>query len=149
MINSTTQSALIVIGIAWFLTQSIKATIIKIKTRQSHWFYTFLWRTGGMPSSHSALVSSLATYVGFIEGINSLIFAITFGFATIIVRDSLGIRRMVGKIIVRLNLLEKKLLVYDDQEHEELKEVKGHEPSEVVVGVVLGVCVGALFGVLA
>ncbi|MFW6269653.1 MAG: divergent PAP2 family protein [Bacillota bacterium] len=111
---------------------------------------TRLIGSGGMPSSHSAFVSTLATVIGLKYGIKSDLFAIVGIFSLIVLYDAGGVRRAVGKqanvlndIITHLNLRnidrEKEFL------KEELKELIGHTPFEVLAGTLLGISIGLLY----
>ncbi len=137
------------IGAAWSITQAIKASVIKIKNPSKSWVRIFFWYTGGMPSSHSALVTALTTYIGFAVGVRSYLFALSLGFAAITIRDSLGIRYSVGEVIRHINEISKTLADSHDtfKLKKKLKELKGHKPLEVVVGVSLGFlsAIGVLF----
>ena len=99
--------------------------------------------TGGMPSSHSALVSSLATGVGQTVGWSSPDFAIATIFAIIVMYDAAGVRQAAGKQARILNQIIDELF----QEHPEfnedrLKELLGHTPVQVIAGLILGVVIG-------
>ncbi len=99
-----------------------------------------LFSTGGMPSSHSALVTSLTTSIGlFIQPIG-VEFTIALVLALVVVHDSFGIRyeaskhaRELNQIKLRLNLIEN-----IDVEEKKLKEALGHRPREVAAGIILG-----------
>lgn len=100
-----------------------------------------LFSTGGMPSSHSALVTSLTTAIGlFIQPIG-VEFTIALVLALVVVHDSFGIRyeaskhaRELNQIKLRLNLIEN-----IDVEEKKLKEALGHRPREVAAGILLGI----------
>ncbi|MGI5069727.1 divergent PAP2 family protein [Treponema pectinovorum] len=134
---------------SWFFAQFLK-TLIKLFAGQVHSIKEIaellVWRTGGMPSSHSALVACLCTCIGITSGIDSDIFVLSFCFFMITIRDAVGVRRANGiqaKMINRIgNLLKDQGLV---QEYKNLKEVQGHRPMEVIVGSILGAFVGAGF----
>ena len=105
-------------------------------------FYTF-FTSGGMPSSHSSFVSSLAITVGLKYGFGSDLFAIVTVFALIVTYDASGVRRAVGLQANVLNNiikhLEDKSFANDKQLiKEDLKELIGHTPFEVFAGVLLG-----------
>jgi acid phosphatase family membrane protein YuiD len=105
-------------------------------------FYTF-FTSGGMPSSHSSFVSSLAITVGLKYGFSSDLFAIVTVFALIVTYDASGVRRAVGQQANVLNNLikhlEDKSFANDKQLiKEDLKELIGHTPFEVFAGVLLG-----------
>lgn len=107
------------------------------------------WRTGGMPSSHSALVSSLCTTIGFRNGLNSDIFVLSLAFFFVTIRDAFGVRRASGIQAHKINEIGKKLKenkIFD--EYKSVKEVNGHTPMEVICGVILGFFVGLAFSLL-
>ena len=97
--------------------------------------------TGGMPSSHSAVVTSLMTLVGLVEGFDSTIFAISFVFSIIVMYDAAGVRRAAGKQASILNQLINSKQVKVDT-NEKLKELLGHTPFQVFVGAIYGIVVG-------
>ena len=104
--------------------------------------YTF-FTSGGMPSSHSSFVSSLAFSVGLKYGFSSDIFAIVTVFSLIVTYDASGVRRAVGQQANVLNNLikhlESKNFANDRQLiKEDLKELIGHTPYEVIAGILLG-----------
>lgn len=102
--------------------------------------------TGGMPSSHACFVSSLTTMIGLNHGFNSDIFAVVLVFSLIIMYDATGVRRAVGKQAVVLNQLITHLSNNENLEviYEELKELIGHTPVEVIVGAFLGITIAIL-----
>ena len=105
--------------------------------------------TGGMPSSHSALVTALAAGVGYVKGWESIEFAIATIFAVIVMYDAAGVRQAAGKQARILNQIIDELF----QEHPEfneqrLKELLGHTPMQVIMGSILGVIVASLFAPL-
>jgi len=106
---------------------------------------TVIWRTGGMPSSHSAVVCSLATAIGIYEGISSTYFILSLVFALVVLRDSVGVRRAAGLQAKALNNLGKQLTKFTGQEFHSVKEIQGHTPLEVLVGSCLGVLISVVF----
>ena len=99
---------------------------------------TFLWKTGGMPSSHSALAVSIATAIAFTEGVNTSIFILAFFFALVVIRDAMGVRRSSGIQARTLNQVGKELNSRFGIAFRPVKEVHGHSPAQVVVGALLG-----------
>lgn len=96
--------------------------------------------TGGMPSSHSAGVMGLATAVGLIEGFDSVLFAISVGFALITMYDAAGVRRAAGKTAACLNKMMDDFYKHDVQAiGGKLKELLGHTPFEVIMGALFGI----------
>jgi acid phosphatase family membrane protein YuiD len=136
---------------SWLSAQFIK-TIIKLfggRVRSLRELVELLfWRTGGMPSSHSALVSSITTSIGFRSGVTSDVFVLSLCFALVVIRDAVGVRRSSGLQAKTLNeigrcLEEEALLTFKP-----VKEVQGHKPFEVVTGCFLGFFIGAAFSTL-
>ena len=98
----------------------------------------------GMPSSHSALVVSLATIAGLEFGISSPVFAISLIVAFITIRDALGIRRYLGQHGKTLNILVKDLRGDLDEDYPRLLEKIGHTPSQVLAGSIIGFLVSVI-----
>lgn len=124
--------------IAWGLAQVLKIPIHYLKTRERDW--SLLLRAGGMPSSHSALVSGIAHGIGLSHGFDSPIFALTVAFAMVVIYDATGIRRQAGRHATIINAIVNDF-VEGHPEHgtEKLKEVLGHSPTEAVAGIIMGV----------
>lgn len=124
--------------LAAFVAQVIKFLLHLVVKRKVD--FKMFTTTGGMPSSHSAGVVGLATSVGIIKGFSSVDFAITMGYALVVMYDAAGLRRASGKMAVCLNKI-----MDDFYKHEvqsvggKLKELLGHTPIEVFAGAALGV----------
>lgn len=107
------------------------------------------WRSidsyGGMPSTHTSLVVSLLTVIGFAEGVASAHFAIATIFALIVVRDAIGIRRYLGWHSKALNQLVGDLPKGEQHNFIHFREKMGHTPLEAFVGAVTGFAVSAIF----
>jgi len=136
---------------SWFIAQLLK-TIIDIARRHSRTssdvVSTMFWKTGGMPSSHSALVTSLATSIGFSQGLATPLFTLSLFYGILVIRDALGVRRSAGVQAQALNRLSKELHDRLGTEFQPVKEVSGHTPSEVAVGAGLGFFIALAFSVL-
>jgi len=129
--------------VAWFIAQGAKVLlgIIVEKRFNFRWFVD----TGGMPSSHAATVSALATAIGLEYGLKSPIFAITLIFAWIILMDAQGFRRSVGEQAETLNVILDDIYWKKKVREERLKEFLGHTPVEVLIGAVIGILVASIF----
>ncbi len=105
-----------------------------------------LVHTGGMPSSHSALVACIATSAGLIEGFHSPLFAVALGFAVIVMYDAAGLRRAAGKMAGILNQLTEDIYM-ERQGHvpDRLRELLGHTPFEVIVGAFMGAMIAYVY----
>ncbi|MBI4983214.1 divergent PAP2 family protein [Candidatus Woesearchaeota archaeon] len=124
------EKIILTILLAGFGAQLIKLIILWFKHKNLAWHDLVV--TGGMPSSHSAFVVSLATIIYLVEG-TSTAFAISLVLAFIIVRDAFGVRRTVGEEGMLINKIMKKLSL-----HKETHFSMGHTPLQVVVGAILG-----------
>jgi acid phosphatase family membrane protein YuiD len=136
---------------SWFFAQVIKSAIMLLRTKRGDFkeaLRTVAWRTGGMPSSHAALVSSLTTSIAFREGLNSDLFVFSFFVALLIMRDAMGVRRSSGIQARSLNTLGKNIEERMGLEYHAVKEVQGHTPLEVVIGALLGIFIAAAYAYL-
>lgn len=125
---------------AWFLAQVIKVPIERARTGKTNW--ALLTSTGGMPSSHAALVWSLTTAIGLQEGFSSAVFAISIVMAMIVSYDAAGIRRAAGRHAKMINRMVDELAHGHPLREEQLKEILGHSPFEVFWGALFGILVG-------
>lgn len=133
---------------SWLASQVIKVAIAcrRSAIRSVHGFFDFaVWRTGGMPSSHSALVSALTLSFALKCGLHSDLFIFSFFSAIIVVRDALGVRRSSGLQAEALNSLGARVSEKLDFSFRPVREIHGHKPLEVVVGVAVGIVTSALF----
>lgn len=122
--------------ITWAAAQIIKIILDLAATGKVDW--ELMFSSGGMPSSHSAFVCSLATSMGLNEGFNSSLFAITFVLAIVVMYDAAGVRRQAGSHAVIINRLMDSLNIKID---EKLKELLGHTPVQVGAGAILGIAI--------
>ena len=104
-----------------------------------------LMGAGGMPSSHSAVMCSLASCVGKAYGFDSGAFAIAIIVAFVVMYDAAGVRRAAGKQAKLLNKIVETPGLTGVQVQEKLVEVLGHSPKEVLVGALIGIIVGLIF----
>jgi uncharacterized protein len=118
-----------------------------IKSNHQKLGFKNVFAYSGMPSGHSALVISLATIVGLKNGWASPLFAVSFIFAVIVIRDAVGLRRYLGQHGKTLNVLVKDLKEDEmlDRSYPRLLEQIGHTPAQVAVGSLIGFLI-SLFG---
>lgn len=131
---------LVVALLACLTAQGLKVVIELIRDREVN--FRYLVTTGGMPSAHSALVGALATAIGQTMGWSSPDFAIACLFAIIVMYDAAGVRQAAGKQAKLLNQITEELLQDGHNFNEEkLKELLGHTPFQVLVGLMLGIAI--------
>jgi acid phosphatase family membrane protein YuiD len=128
---------------AWALAQFLKVPIQYILYRRLNWGLWF--SSGGMPSSHSALVTSITLAIGMVEGFNSPLFALAFAVAMIVIYDAAGVRREAGRHAEKINVLLNEFFSGQPISEKQLKEVIGHTPAQVLAGVGLGVGIALFF----
>ena len=132
-------------AVAWICSQVIKTIIHLIINKRIVW--ERLVGDGGMPSSHSATVVSVAVATGFMAGWGSPVFAVAVFFAIIVMHDARGVRRETGKqAVVINNMLElfEKMGAGDMTPEQTLKEFVGHTPLQVFAGAILGLIVACV-----
>lgn len=126
----------------WFGIQVFKVIWDLVTTKKFN--FKRILGAGGMPSSHSAVVTSLATLIGKSEGINTPIFALSVIFSFIVMYDAAGIRRAAGKQATLLNKIIETPGLTSVQVQERLVEVLGHTPVQVLVGAIIGIIAGLI-----
>jgi len=130
-------------AVSWIIAQSIKVALGVYREKR----FNFRWfvGTGGMPSSHAAGVTALASSVGITYGFDSVLFAITLTFTLIVLFDAQGVRLNAGKQAEILNKMLEDIYWKKKLDEQKLKEFLGHTPIEVLAGVALGIVVSLLF----
>ena len=122
--------------IAWGLAQIIKVPTEYFRTKKINW--ALLLSSGGMPSSHSAIMVGATYGAGLFVGFDSPVFAVIFPITMIVIYDATGVRRQAGFHAEKINLLIRELLSGDFKAERKLREVLGHTPLEALAGVLLG-----------
>ncbi|TMB88403.1 MAG: divergent PAP2 family protein [Chloroflexi bacterium] len=128
--------------VAWTIAQTAKVLIYSIREHRLN--LRVLAVTGGMPSSHSAIVMGMTTAVGKYAGITSAPFAIALIFSFVVMYDAAGLRRAAGRQAAILNRLVEDLVNMRGVQEQKLRELLGHTPVEVLVGAILGVAAGLI-----
>ena len=139
LIDLLTNRFLLVSLSSWFVAQVLKTVIYALETKKLD--ITRLFGDGGMPSGHSATVTSLAVFSGLNFGFGSFQFAATAILAIVVCHDAMGVRLETGKQAVKINeILEAfELLAPDKISEANLKEFVGHTPIQVIAGILLGI----------
>lgn len=121
--------------LAWLIAGVLKFIINSIRAKQLAFG---LIGYGGLPSNHSAIVTSIAALIAFKDGVSNSAFGVAITLAFIVILDANSLRRQVGKHAVTLNKLAAGTL-----NHQSLRERMGHTPIEIVAGIVVGIGVAA------
>lgn len=128
--------------IVWFCIQSFKVIYDLVTTKKFN--FKRILGAGGMPSSHTAVVTTLATMLGKNEGFDTPIFAMAVIFSLVVMYDAAGVRRAAGKQARLLNKIVETPGLTGVQVQEKLLEALGHTPLQVFVGATIGIAVGLL-----
>jgi acid phosphatase family membrane protein YuiD len=134
------ERAFAAVFLSWFISQFIKVIRGLMRGRR-RFNFRWLFMTGGMPSSHSATVASLATVVGLYYGFNSVPFLFALVFCIITMFDAAGVRRNVGRQAAILNQMIDDLYEKGEVPERRVKELLGHTPIEVFTGALLGIAI--------
>lgn len=139
LVDLLTNKFLLVGLSAWFVAQVLKTILYAVENRKLD--LSRLFGDGGMPSGHSATVTSLATYCGLNFGFGSYQFAISAIVAIIVCHDAMGVRLETGKQAIVINEIMEafELLAPNKISEANLKEFVGHTPIQVLAGIVLGI----------
>jgi len=144
--NKGVYIALLSIGLA----QGLKIPIHYFRKKEFR--PDLFFQTGGMPSSHSAGVSSLTTYIALKRGIPTIDFALSLVYGIIVMYDAQGIRRQTGELTLKVNSMgelmhkihKEESVEFKEEKPKKLKEMLGHQPAEVIGGALLGVLTGSI-----
>ena len=128
--------------VAWAIAQAAKVILTSMRQRRLN--LRVLAETGGMPSSHAAIVMGMTTAVGKYAGVSSAAFAIALIFSFVVMYDAAGLRRAAGRQAAILNRLVEDLVHMRGMQEQRLRELLGHTPVEVLVGALLGIAVGLI-----
>lgn len=130
-------------ALAWAVAQALKVVLTLLLS--GRFDSSRVLGSGGMPSSHSAMVCAMLMVIGYREGFGSAIFALAFCFAGVVMYDAAGVRRSAGRNAAVINHLLDGLAgngyAFDE---ERLKELVGHTPIQVAAGACLGILIGTL-----
>ena len=135
---------LLVALLSWFLAQGAKIPIYYMVEHK--WDLSRFFGSGGMPSSHTAMVISSAIMVGLLMGFDAPVFGVAVVLAFIVMYDATGVRRETGRQAAIINqILRDAILEGKPISDRELKELVGHKPIEVFGGVIVGLAVVGVY----
>ena len=125
--------------VASILAQVLKLPLEYLRTKE--WNWSLIFSTGGMPSSHSAVVTAAAACIGHYAGFDTPLFGLAFAVAMVVIYDATNIRRQAGFHAQQINRIIKEVFegkAKQVKEYKELREVLGHSPVEALGGIILG-----------
>ncbi len=131
--------------LGWIVAQLIKLPIDFLRTKK--WNWAMLINAGGMPSSHSALMSAVSTAIALNQGWDSPLFILALSITGIVIYDATGVRRQAGFHAERINQILRAIVVehkIEEAERMELLEIIGHSPAEAAVGSLLGILIAII-----
>jgi uncharacterized protein len=133
---------LVITLLVWAIAQGVKVLLGVIRERK----FNFKWfiGTGGMPSSHAAGATALATTTGLHAGFDSVVFALAVVFALVTMFDAQGVRRSAGQQAALLNQMMDEMYWRGKFESGRLIELIGHTPLQVIIGSVFGFLLACL-----
>ena len=128
--------------ILWLCIQTYKIIHDLVTTKKFN--FKRILGAGGMPSSHSAVVTSIATLIGKNQGVDSAIFGLALMFAFVVMYDACGVRRAAGKQAKVLNEIVNTPGLTGVEIQGKLQEALGHTPVQVFVGAAIGIIAGLI-----
>ncbi len=139
LLDILTNKVLVIPACAWAVAQLIKGLVRSTRARRVD--LSFFVASGGMPSSHSAMVSALATAVALTAGAGSVEFAVSVIVAAVVMYDAAGVRWAVSQQAFILNRIVRELRLRRprDEVERDLRELIGHTPFQVIIGAALGI----------
>lgn len=130
--------------IGWFLAQSFKIPIYYLVEKK--WDWHRFHGSGGMPSSHTAMVVAGSIMVGALSGFDTALFAVSAVFSSVVMYDAAGVRRETGRQAEVINQILQDVLINGRPISDvELKELVGHKPIEVAGGALLGIAIAVIY----
>lgn len=127
-------------AIAWFIAQALKILISFIENKKIDW--SLATASGGMPSSHTSFVIAATTMIARKEGVESSIFALAVVLSVVVMYDAMNVRRAVGHIGQTLNQIIDNFNKTGKVNVDNVKEILGHSPIQVLAGFILGLLIG-------
>ncbi|MCL2415853.1 MAG: divergent PAP2 family protein [Defluviitaleaceae bacterium] len=129
---------------AWLAAQILKILFEFLRIRKINW--SLLMSSGGMPSSHSAIVTAVSTVIGRTQGFDTPIFALSAVVSLVVMYDASGVRRAAGNQAAVINMLLDSIENTGIKLDKKLKEMLGHSPIEVAAGAALGIAAALIVG---
>jgi acid phosphatase family membrane protein YuiD len=140
MLNDLIHNQVVIAAfLAWMIGQFLKFPLEYLLNKK--WNWGIIFSSGGLPSSHSSLVTAVTITIGLQEGFGSAVFALSAAIAMVVIYDAAGVRRQAGIHAERINQIMSNFFESGQLPEKELKEMLGHTPFEVLAGILLGVII--------
>lgn len=137
LLDLLTNIPLMTPAVAFLLSQTFKIIYYLIKEKEFNFMHFF--EAAGMPSTHSAMSTSMTLMIGLTSGFASPLFAAALVFTIIVMYDAMGVRFAAGQQAVVLNKIIEDIYSEKVSEKEKMKELIGHTPAEVFMGGLVGI----------
>ncbi len=126
---------------AWLIAQIAKTIVAFVQGKGLQPRYLF--RSGGMPSAHSAFVSALTTAIAMVAGTGSVAFAISAALALVVMYDATDVRHSVGRQSIIINRIVEEIRLGRPMTElkSDLREFVGHTPFQVFAGAAMGIVI--------
>lgn len=139
LVGSLLSPYTIVVGASLALAQTIKYITLAVRNQKLSGVRQ-IYASGNMPSAHSTSVVALLVIIGLKDGVESGLFGLGSLFAIIVMYDAIMVRRSVGEQGKAIRALIEKTGNGTPMPH----SAKGHTPSELLVGALLGAIIGVV-----
>ena len=124
---------------AWVIGQFLKLPGYYILHRQWNWGVIF--SPGGLPSSHSSLITATTLSIGLFHGFSDPLFGLAMAISMIVIYDATGVRRQAGLHARVINEIMEEIFAGRPIPEKQLREVLGHTPIEAIIGILLGILI--------
>ena len=131
---------------AWFIGQLLKLPGYYLIHRK--WKWAVVFSPGGLPSSHSSLMTATTLSIGLFHGFTNPLFGLAVAVSMIVIYDATGVRRQAGLHAHLINEIVQEIFSGRPVSEKQLREVLGHTPIEAIVGILLGILIAIMIWLL-
>jgi acid phosphatase family membrane protein YuiD len=146
MTDLFTNSVLMTAIVAWLIGQFLKLPGYYILHRK--WKWGVILSPGGLPSSHSSLITATTLSIGLYHGFNNPLFGLAIAISMIVIYDATGVRRQAGLHARVINEIMEEIFAGRPVPEKQLREVLGHTPIEAIAGILLGILIALVYWLL-
>ena len=131
---------------AWVIGQFLKLPGYYILHRK--WNWGMIFSPGGLPSSHSSLITATTLSIGLYHGFSNPLFGLAMAISMIVIYDATGVRRQAGLHARVINEIMQEIFAGRPVPEKKLREVLGHTPFEAIAGILLGILIAISYWLL-